>query len=384
MYTDNDDFSRLSKWRLMLGPSADPQGNCELSGDMTAIDAALQSLYDDDDDTRKGGLGSSSPKLNRWLGDIRQYFPSSVVQVMIKDAIEQHNLQQLLFEKEVLENIEPDIHMVGTLLSLSKMMPEQTKTTARTIVRKVVDDLEKKLTNPLREAINGAMARSVRNRRPKIMEIDWKRTIRDNMKHYQADYKTIIPQNLIGFGRKGQALREIVLCVDQSGSMASSVVYSAVFGAVLASLKAVKTQMVVFDTAVVDLTKDLQDPVDLLFATQLGGGTDINKAVGYCQTLITRPQDTIFVLITDLYEGGNEREFVRRAAEMKASGINFITLLTLSDDGKPAYDHNLAQKLASLDIPSFACTPDAFPSLMAAAIKKENLAQWQARELGTN
>jgi Mg-chelatase subunit ChlD len=196
------------------------------------------------------------------------------------------------------------------------------------------------------------------------------------LKHYQKEYKSIIPHNLIGYGRKGKALREVILLVDQSGSMASSVVYSSVFGAVMASLKSIKTQMIVFDTAVVDLTKHLDDPVELLFGTQLGGGTDINKALGYTQGQIQTPSDTILVMITDLYEGGNEREMLKKCASLKTSGVQLIVLLALSDEGSPMFDRSVASKLASMDIPSFACTPDKFPDLMAAAIQKENISNW--------
>jgi Mg-chelatase subunit ChlD len=168
-------------------------------------------------------------------------------------------------------------------------------------------------------------------------------------------------------------MRHIVLCIDQSGSMAASVVYSAIFGAVLATLPAVSTSLVVFDTAVVDLTDGLDDPIDVLFSTRLGGGTDINRAVAYCQTLVRAPHETIFVLISDLYEGGVEAEFMKRAATLVASGIQFVTLLALSDEGSPSYNAQLAGQLATLGVPAFACTPDKFPELMAAAIQRADL-----------
>jgi Mg-chelatase subunit ChlD len=365
---------RLEKWRLILGKKADEQESVPLSGEQQGMDDVLDDLYETGN--KKGGLGGSAPKVNRWLGDIRKYFPTSVVQMMQKDAFERLNLEEMLLEPELLESMEPDVHLVGTLLSLNKVMPSKTRDTARKVVQKVVEELEKRLKNPMQEAIKGALSRSIRNRRPKYNEIDWNRTIRANLKHYQKAYKSIIPHNLIGYGRKGKALREVILLVDQSGSMASSVVYSSVFGAVMASLKSIKTQMIVFDTAVVDLTKHLDDPVELLFGTQLGGGTDINKALGYTQNQIQSPNDTILVLITDLYEGGNEREMLKKCASIKASGVQLIVLLALSDEGSPMFDRSIASKLAVMDIPSFACTPDKFPSLMAAAIQKESMSLW--------
>jgi len=155
-------------------------------------------------------------------------------------------------------------------------------------------------------------------------------------------------------------------------------VYSSIFGAVMASLPSVSTRLVVFDTAVVDLSEQLHDPVELLFGVQLGGGTDINGAVGYCQSVIREPRNTILVLISDLYEGGVAEGLLRRAAELVESGVQFITLLALSDEGAPAYDRDLAAKLAALGVPSFACTPQAFPGLMAAAIRRDDVAAWAA------
>jgi hypothetical protein len=344
-----------------------------LSATDQAIDQALSALYDSD---RQGGLGGSSPKVARWLGDIRSYFPASVVQVMQQDALHRLNLRQMLLEPELLEAMEPDVHLVSNLLSLSGVMPAKTKETARIVVQRVVDDLIRKLENPTRQAILGSLNRATRNRRPRHHEIDWHRTIRANLKHYQPEYRTIIPETRIGFGRKRSALRDIILCVDQSGSMATSVVYAGIFSAVLASLPAVQTRMVVFDTAVADLTELLEDPVEVLFGTQLGGGTDINQALAYCQSLIRQPHDTILILISDLYEGGNVDEMRKRISALVGSGIQFITLLALNDEGAPCYDHSNTQFMASLGIPAFACTPDRFPDLMAAAINRQDLNQW--------
>ncbi|MEM9917910.1 MAG: VWA domain-containing protein [Bacteroidota bacterium] len=364
---------KIRKWRLILGSKSDPDGEAGLDGEAQQMDQVLDALYDSE---RKGGLGSSSPNVNRWLGDIRKYFPSNVLQIMQRDAFERLGLQQMLLEPELLESVEADVNLVATILSLNKVLPNKTRETARKVVQKVVEELQKKLNNPMRQAIKGSLSRAVRNRRPRLQEIDWHQTIRANLRHYQHDLKAIIPERLIGHGRKGQALRHVILLVDQSGSMATSVVYSGIFGAIMASLSSIKTHMVVFDTSVVDLTQHLKDPVELLFGTQLGGGTDIHKAVTYAEGLITNPSDTILVLISDLFEGGNEAKMLRRIAGIKASGVQFIALLALNDKGAPSYDHDVASQLAAMDIPSFACTPELFPDLMAAAIKKEDLRQW--------
>lgn len=173
------------------------------------------------------------------------------------------------------------------------------------------------------------------------------------------------------------ALRDVVIAVDQSGSMAASVVYSSVFAAVMASIRSVETKLVVFDTSVVDLTDLLDDPVEVLFSTRLGGGTDINRAVGYCQSLVARPADTIFVLISDLFEGGVEQELIARVSQLLAAGVTVIVLLALSDKGAPSFDHELAAKLAALGAPAFPCTPDHFPGLIAAPSRNATLAAGQ-------
>ena len=366
----------LQRWRLVLGDPA--QGSCGgVARELARADAALQALYDQE---RQGGLGPSCPNVARWLGDIREFFPSPVVQVMQQDALQRLNLQQMLMEPELLDAVEADVPLVASLLSLSRVMPAKTRDTARRVVRRVVEELEQRLKEPMRQAITGSLNRAERNHRPKLAEIDWHRTIRANLGNYLPEQKTVVAEKLIGHGRKRSALRDVVLCVDQSGSMAASVVYAGIFAAVLASLKAVRTRMVVFDTAVVDLTDTVDDPVDLLFGVQLGGGTDINRALGYCQQVVDRPEKTILVLITDLYEGGNQADMLKRAAALKASGVNVICLLALADNGAPGYDHHNAARFAAMGIPTFACTPDRFPELMAAAIQQRDLNVWAAQQ----
>jgi Mg-chelatase subunit ChlD len=398
-----DEAERLRRWRLLLGSPASPALGA-LAGDDTVIDGALGALYDESGATgdgqggagqggagqgggaagrrmgRSGGYGASAPRVARWLGDIRRYFPSTVVQVMQRDAIDRLNLRQLLLEKEMLESIEPDVQLVGTLLSLSAMMPETTKATARIVVAKVVAEIERRIADRTKSVVTGALNRAARVRRPKPRDIDWNRTIAANLARYVPEHRTVIPERLVGYGRRQPGVaRDIVLAIDQSGSMASSVVYASVFGAVLASLRALRTSVVAFDTSVADLTADLTDPVDVLFGTQLGGGTDINRAVAYCETLITRPRDTILILISDLYEGGDEDEMRARLRTLREAGVCVVALLALADDGAPSYDQAAAAYLASVGIPAFACTPDAFPDLLAVAIEGGDVAAWAHR-----
>ncbi|MET7282259.1 VWA domain-containing protein [Kribbella sp. NPDC005582] len=377
---------RLRRWRLVLGNEADPETGTTLSSTDQSIDKALAALYDavpgEHGGQRAAGLGSSAPRVARWLGDIRQYFPSTVVQVMQRDAVDRLGITRMLMEPELLSAVEPDVHLVSTLMALNEVMPEETKQTAREVVGRVVAELEARLAERTRAAVTGALDRAGRTGRPRHSDIDWDRTIRANLKHFSPALGTIVPERLVGYARRNHSVqRDVVLAIDQSGSMAESVVYAALFGAVLGSIRTLKTSLVVFDTAVVDLTDQLDDPVDVLFGTQLGGGTDINRALAYCEQLVTKPAETVLVLISDLYEGGVREELLRRARGLVEAGVQVIALLALSDSGTPSYDAENAAALVELGVPTFACTPDRFPDLMAAAIRRDDIAGWASTNL---
>jgi len=368
--------SDARRWRLILGrDAADTLPGADLSSDDQKVDGALEALYSSD---RKGGLGGSRPNVARWLGDIRTYFPSTVVQVLQRDAIDRLGLRQLLLEPELLAEVEPDVHLVADLVALAAVIPERTRETARQVVKQVVEQLERRLAQQLVTSVTGALDRSARTRRPKLPEVDWDRTIRANLRTYDAELGTIVPERLVGHGRRRRQaqLKHVVVCADQSGSMATSVVYASIMAAVLATVRSLRTSLVVFDTEVVDLTEELHDPVDLLFGVQLGGGTDIARAVGYCQRLVTRPADTVLVLVTDLFEGGDVDQLRARVGGLVQSGVTVVCLLALTDGGAPAHDDDLAASLAALGVACFACTPDRFPDLMAAALEGRDVRAW--------
>ncbi|HJO67431.1 MAG TPA: VWA domain-containing protein [Sphingomonas sanguinis] len=368
---------RERRWTLALGVD-DGEGTAPLSESDRRMGKALSALYGDGEPEKKGrgGLGQSAPRVAKWLGDIRDFFPAPVVQVIQKDAFERKGLRQMLLEPEFLATVEADVNLVADLVALRGVMPEKTRDTARAVIAKVVAELMARLEARTADAIRGALDRSRRTSRPRFADIDWARTIRANLAHYQPAHRTIVPERLIGFLRQQRRLvdlDEVILCVDQSGSMASSVVYASIFAAVMASLPVVATKLVCFDTAIVDLTEELADPVEVLFGIQLGGGTDIDQAVAYCEDRIERPGKAHLVLITDLYEGGDERALVDRLARLAVSGVNIVVLLALTDNGRPSYDPQLAAQVAALGIPVFACTPDQFPELMATALRREDV-----------
>lgn len=371
------DGDRLRRWRLVLGGDEADGTGVELAGLDADRDRTLAALYGDPD--RRGGLGASSPRVARWLGDVRAYFPSSVVQVVQRDAIDRLGLRQLLLEPELLGAVQPDVHLVGTLLSLRGAIPERSREAARAVVRAVVADLERRLAAPTRQAVTGALDRASRSRRPRHGEVDWPRTVAANLRHYQPEHRTVVPDRLVGYGRRSsRVLRHLLLAVDQSGSMAASVVHASVFAAALASVRSLGTRLVAFDTSVVDLSDRLDDPVDVLFGIQLGGGTDIAGALSYCESLVTAPRDTVLVVVSDLFEGGSRDDLLASVARLVGGGVTFVSLLALADDGAPAFDATMAAELASLGVPAFACTPDLFPGLMAAAIGGRDVAAWAA------
>jgi hypothetical protein len=359
------DQEQIKRWRLILGKYAQESlaqmggdGGCELSGEQIGMDEALAAIYDESEGEGQGrggkrsaGLGPSAPNLAKWLGDIRNYFKEDVVTVIQNDAIERKGLTQLLFEPEMLKNVEPNPQLVGTLMSLKGRIPERTKETARIVVRAVVDKIKRLLEQRIRQAVMGALNRNEHSPLPHTPSIDWKWTIGRNLKNFQPSLGTIVPEKVYFFSRAQRSNKwNVIVCMDQSGSMAESVVYGSVTGSIFASLPALNTRVVAFDTEVVDLTEQCgTDPVDMIFGVQLGGGTDINKAVAYCEKFIPDPSQTIFFLISDLIEGGNQSQLIRRMKEMVESGVRVVCLLALSDSGIPTYNETVA------NFPNAAC-----------------------------
>ncbi len=384
------DPEQLRRWRLVLGKDSqdalNTMGGCSLASGDAEMDDALAAIYDETSGDaqapqRSAGLGGSAPKLAKWLGDIRQYFKEDVVTVIQQDAIERRGLKQLLLEPEMLKNVQPNVQLVGTLMSLGGRIPERTKETARMVVRAVVEEIKKRLEQKIRQAVLGALNRKEHSPLPSATSIDWKWTIGRNLKHYNTELGTIIPERVYFYSRAQRSNNwTVIVDMDQSGSMADSVVYGAVTGSIFASLPALDTHVIAFDTEVVDLTEKCgNDPVNMLFGVQLGGGTDINKSVAYCERFIEEPKRTLFILITDLFEGGNQAQLVRRLGEMAASGVRALCLLALSDSGVPSYDESLARKLAALGIPCFGCTPQRLPELLEGALRGADLKALAAR-----
>ncbi|QAT82442.1 Mg-chelatase subunit ChlD [Corallococcus coralloides] len=383
---DPKDRDALLRWRLALGPEAEKTGACpslsalgasadtvDLKGDdLEGLDDALSFVYGE----RSAGRGGSKPYLPKWLGALRDFFQDDVIALVQKDAIEKKGLTQLLFEPETLPFLDKNLELVTTLVSARGLIPEQAKDTARAIIREVVEDLRKKLESPLRTAVLGALRRDRTSPIPIARNIDWRRTIRSNLKGWDAERKRLIPERFYFWPNQRRHHEwDVTLVVDQSGSMAESVVYSSVMAAIFASLDVLRTSLVLFDTEIVDMTPVLADPVEVLFSAQLGGGTDINRAVAYAQEhYVRRPEKTLFILITDLYEGGNAEELVARLRQLVDSRSKVLCLLALSDSGRPSYDHAMAEQLTALGIPCFGCTPRKLVDVVERVMRNQDLA----------
>lgn len=379
------DQEQLKRWRLILGEGADNLQAAPLSDTEMVMDQALNLIYESNDagdgnsTKRSAGRCASSPKLAKWLTDVRNFFPSDVVSVIQADAIERKGLTQLLLEPESLQNVTPDLNMVSNLLALKDAIPEKSKESARQLIKVVVDEIMKKMEMDLRRAVTGAMNKKAHTLIANFASTDWKMTIERNLKNYDVATKRLIPERFYFFERtQKQKNWTVILDIDQSGSMCESIIYSSIMGAIFASMPVLETHVVAFDTNIMDLTELCRnDPVDALFGFQMGGGTDINKSVSYCQTLITEPKKTIFILISDLYEGGVRKGLLRRLEEMKDNGVVVITLLALTDSGKPDYDKHLGKEISKLGVPCFACTPDRLPDMIGAALKGHDLKRFE-------
>lgn len=386
--TDKE-IQNLKRWRLILGKESDDMLG-KMAGDDNSVpmsaadimlDNALQAIYGtgecsfgEERGGKKGaGKEGSSPVISKWLGDIRKLFDKETLRIIQDDAIERKNLKELLMEPEILNNLEPDVNIVSTLLMLKDQIPQKSKEAARDFIKRLVDEINKMLENDIRSSVTAAINKKEHSAIPSASAIDFKYTIRRNLKNFNPSLKTIIPEKVWFFDRKNSINKwNIILDIDQSGSMGESIIYSSIVSCILASMSSVQTNVVAFDTEIMDLTSLCEDPVDLLYGFQMGGGTDIDKSIAYCQTLVTDPQNTLFFLISDLEEYGG-KNFINRLNELKDSGATVIVLLAIADGGRASYDENNARRIASLGIPCFACPPDKLPELLQRALMKDDL-----------
>mgnify|MGYP001067125286 FL=1 len=390
-----ENAARLRRWRLILGSDAQERlsgmGGCGLSQQEDLMDQALAAIYNRADSggfgTASGGAGRgpSNPQITKWLGDVRSFFDKDLVKVIQGDAMERCGLKQLIFEPELLDGLEPDVNLASTILLLKEQIPKRSKESVRAFIKKIVEEINKLLEQDIRRAVTAAVNRRQHSPIPSASALDYRLTIRRNLKNYRPELGTILPERFWFFDRTSTTAANkwtIILDVDQSGSMGESVIYSSVLSCILASMSSLRTHVVAFDTSIVDLTEKCDDPVELLYGFQLGGGTDIDKSVAYCQQFIENPAKTLFFLITDLEEGGNRAALLRRLEEMKAGGVTVLVLLALAGGGRPYCDQQMAQRVAGLGIPCFSCDPERLPELLERALRGDDLSSFAKAKKG--
>lgn len=387
--TKKDIKQSMTRWRLILGQDSEDRfekmGGGGLSGEMDMMDQALAAIYNLNSPGSFGtggagaGRGPSNPQITRWLGDVRSLFDPELVKIIQGDAMTRCGLKQLIFEPELLENLEPDVNLASTILMLKDQIPKRSKESVREFIKKIVEEINRLLEQDIRRAVTAAVNKRKHSPIPSAAALDYKMTIQRNLKHYNQELKTIVPEHFYFFDRTSTTAANkwnVILDIDQSGSIGESVIYSSIISCILASMSSISTRIVAFDTNIVDLTEKSDDPVDLLFGFQLGGGTNIDQSVAYCEKFIENPKKTLFFLITDLEEGGNRAALLRRLGELKEAGVTLVCLLALAEGGRPYYDTQMAQKVAALKIPCFACSPQMLPQLLERALKGQDLDQF--------
>lgn len=391
------DTTQVARWRLILGRESQSQfeqmqpGCCSLTAEQCEMDEALAAIYSSDSEEdigrdewesdtegRRHGAAKkrSAPRVARWLHLIRNFFPRDVVVVMQRDAIERKGMSELLFEPETMASVEPSLDLAGTILELKQMVPERAKSAARQLVSSVVEELRKRLESRFAQAVRGSLDRNQHTAFRSLPNIDWPRTIRRNLKNYQPELRTIIPEHISFFLRKHRQNEwNVIIAMDQSGSMTTSLIYGGIMGAILASMPAIETHVIAFNHSdVVDLTDLCHDPVDLLFGVQLGGAEDYWMATSYCERFMHTPAKTLYILLADLWDTSpHEKRFVQKMEHLLASGVKAVGLLAISDQGKPAHNPQLAEKLAKLGMPCFGCTPNRLPDLLETVLKGRDL-----------
>jgi Mg-chelatase subunit ChlD len=371
----------MTRWRLVLGRFAEnAMPNC-LNGQGSRVDAALDYLYgreyrgrgmrDGNGENRAGGSEASQITIPDWLNEVRELFPRETVEVIEHHALDRYGMADLVTDPQVLERLEPNYDLLKTLLTFKSMMRGEVLEMARRLIRQIVEDLKRRLEADVRRVLWGKLNRFQHSPLRVAQNFDWRRTVRANLKNYDPEERRIVLQDLFFFSRVERHLPwHVVLCIDQSGSMTDSVIHSAVMAGILAGLPSLKVSMVVFDTAVVDLSGYVDDPAEALMSVQLGGGTDIAKALTYCETLVENPHRTVVVLVTDFYEGGSPQQLVATVKHLCETGAKVIGLAALDSTAAPSYDRQMAERLAAAGADIAALTPLQLAEWLMKVIRK--------------
>lgn len=362
----------LNRWRLVLGSMSD--NSLSFSGsdreimsfeDMEQLLDYLYSHAQGDDvrgesiSDRSGGLGESQLTAAKWITKVRELFPKQTAEVLERHALDEFKMTELLTDKKVLEQMKPDMSLLKTVLQLKHLMKGEVLETAKKIARTVAEELSEKLAQSTRQALTGRLDRNSRSAVRSARNIDIHKTIRRNLKNYDKENETLVLKNVYFSSRvKKYNKKTVIIAVDESGSMLGSVIYSAVMAQIMSKLPFAEIKLVIFDTEIVDLSGMVEDPVEVMMSVQLGGGTDIGKALSYCESLIQTPSDTCVLCVTDLCEGGYPHILLNTAQNIMTSGAKLSFLTALDECANPVYDKNMGQHLADMGAFVGALTPD--------------------------
>jgi Mg-chelatase subunit ChlD len=380
--TDSDRHT-LSRWRLVLGKSAEAhQITCAGDEGYQRIEQLVGFLFEEAgggsgsgsgrrSTSREGGKGGPVLTVPEWVDQVSELFPHQAKEVLEKELVQRRGLSELLEQPRLLEKVEPNVELVKTLLTHKDLLNPQTRVLARKIIDKVVNELKDKLKVQVVTALTGAIRRDRHSPRRVYRNLDVRTTLRRNLKNYDAERQQLLVDRLFFFAaeRKKRPWHVLVV-VDQSGSMLDSAIFSAIMASIFAELPSVRTSLILFDTEIVDLSDQVGQPVDVLLSIQLGGGTDITKALQYAQQLVREPARSIVVLITDFYEGRDERDLVRQVRTLSETGVGMIGLGALGYDARPAYNKSTAAKLRKVGMDILVCTPEKLAECMAQIIRE--------------
>lgn len=368
----------LQRWRLVLGRFGERSLGRGLTGRAQRMDAVLDYLYgreyrgrgvrdSERPKERRGSLDPSQLTVPDWLHRVRELFPRETAEVIQRHALERYQMTELVTDANVLEKLEPNYDLLKTVLTFRGLMRGRVLDVARSIVRKVVEEIRRKLESDVRRTLSGRLNRFQHSPLRISQNLDWRGTIRRNLKHWNRERRKLMVQDVRFFSRVTRGLPwDVIVCVDESGSMIGSVIHAAVMAGILTGLPSLRVKLVIFDTSVVDLSGHVDDPVEVLMSVQLGGGTDIGGALRYCEQLIVNPQRTALVLISDFQEGASPNVLLATVERLAEARVRMLGLAALDQDAAPVYDVGMAQKLAERGMEIGALTPT-------------KLAEWLAR-----
>jgi Mg-chelatase subunit ChlD len=347
---------------------------------MTAArDAALSWLYGRESDladrdirgARQGGQEGSTLSVPDWINEVHRLFPKETIERLERDAVTRYQINEVVTNPEVLRRVEPNEALLQAALRVKHLMNPEVLGLARELVARVVRQLMEKLAREIQASFGGTRDRKRPSSWRSARNFDPQRTIRANLRHWSVEERRLYISRPLFCARtrRHSARWQVILLVDQSGSMVASVIHSAVTAACLHGLPAIRTHLCAFDTQVIDLTDRVTDPVEVLMKVQLGGGTDIGNAVAYATGLIESPRRAIVVVISDFFEGGMPELLVRRVRALCEQGTQVLGLAALDPEATPVYDADLARKLVDAGAHVGAMTPGQLASWIAEKVR---------------